>query len=184
MRVMIVGVCGLGLMGMAMSLTRQAPRAAPPTAAPVSAPVPNADSVTLQTVKYPQLIDIIHRHRGKVVLVDFWADYCPPCKRNFPHIVALHQQYANRGLVVITVSLDEPHQPGQRDRVLGFLRQQRANCVNLLLDESYSFWQDKLKIDGPPCLFVFDRAGVLRLRVTEDRFDAHAFDQRVAELLR
>jgi thiol-disulfide isomerase/thioredoxin len=179
MRAMVLVGCGLGLMVVALALTRQLPRAAPPTATDQTP----GDGVWLQSVNYSQLVETIHQHRGKVVLVDFWADYCPPCKRNLPHIIALHRQYAQRGLAVVTVSLDDAREPGQRDRVLGFLRQQQADCLNLLLDEPVDVWQRKLNLDGPPCLFVFDRAGVLRLRITDEQFDTQAFDRRVVELL-
>ena len=45
--------------------------------------------------------------KGKVVLVDFWASWCPPCKASFPVMADLHKRYASRGLVIIAVSVDE-----------------------------------------------------------------------------
>ncbi|MDI1313575.1 TlpA disulfide reductase family protein, partial [Prosthecobacter sp.] len=45
--------------------------------------------------------------RGKVVVLNFWATWCPPCRREIPDLVALHEKYAEQGLVVIGVSLDE-----------------------------------------------------------------------------
>jgi thiol-disulfide isomerase/thioredoxin len=44
---------------------------------------------------------------GKVVLVDFWASWCAPCKASFPAMAKLHADYAARGLVVAAVSIDE-----------------------------------------------------------------------------
>ena len=44
---------------------------------------------------------------GRVVLVDFWASWCAPCKASFPAFARLHADYAARGLVIVAVSVDE-----------------------------------------------------------------------------
>ena len=45
-------------------------------------------------------------HHGKVVIVDFWASWCVPCRRSFPWLNAMHRKYADQGLVIIGVNLD------------------------------------------------------------------------------
>ncbi len=44
--------------------------------------------------------------KGKVVLVDFWASWCPPCRRDMPHLVELYKQYRNKNFEIVGVSLD------------------------------------------------------------------------------
>lgn len=45
-------------------------------------------------------------YRGKVVLVDFWASWCVPCRRSFPWMNEMQHKYADRGLVIIAVNMD------------------------------------------------------------------------------
>jgi cytochrome c biogenesis protein CcmG, thiol:disulfide interchange protein DsbE len=54
------------------------------------------------------------RYRGKVVLVDFWASWCEPCRRSFPWLNSMHARYAQRGLVVIGVNLDRERAEADR----------------------------------------------------------------------
>ena len=54
------------------------------------------------------------RFRGKVVLVDFWASWCEPCRQSFPWLNAMQAKYADRGLVVIGVNVDRERADADR----------------------------------------------------------------------
>ena len=65
----------------------------------------HAPEIALKTVdgKDIHLSDL----KGKVVLVDFWASWCGPCRRNNPHLVKLYKKYHEKGLEIFGVSLDQ-----------------------------------------------------------------------------
>jgi cytochrome c biogenesis protein CcmG/thiol:disulfide interchange protein DsbE len=50
-------------------------------------------------------------YRGKVVLLDFWATWCDPCREEIPHFVELQNRYGNKGLQIIGVSMDDGPEP-------------------------------------------------------------------------
>jgi len=54
------------------------------------------------------------RLRGKVVLLDFWASWCEPCRQSFPWLNAMQAKYAGRGLVVIGVNVDRDRAEADR----------------------------------------------------------------------
>ena len=71
----------------------------------------------------------------------------------------MQRQYEKDGLVAVSVSLDDPGDKDARERILKFLRAKDAEFTNLFLDEPSELWSERLKIDLPPAVFVFDRDG-------------------------
>jgi thiol-disulfide isomerase/thioredoxin len=112
--------------------------------------------IELQKVKFSGLVDVICRNKGKVIVIDFWADYCLPCKKGFPHLVELHKKYSRDGLVAVSVSLD-PIEHDIEQRVLKFLQNKGATFTNLLLDEPPEVWTQRLHTETIPCIYVFNR---------------------------
>lgn len=49
----------------------------------------------------------LSRYKGKIVVLEFWATWCPPCKETIPELIALQKRYAGKGVVVLGVSIDE-----------------------------------------------------------------------------
>lgn len=69
--------------------------------------------------------------RGRVVLVNFWATWCEPCRVETPWLVDLDGRYRTRGLTILGVSLDD----GDRDQVAGFVRARHVGYPILLKDQ-------------------------------------------------
>lgn len=95
----------------------------------------------------------LHDLRGKVVLVNFWATWCPPCRKEMPDLDALYQKFKNQGLVVLAISDEETN------KVTPFLTE-RPVTYPILLDPGRKV-NDLFHIDGIPKSFVYDREGKL-----------------------
>ena len=63
-------------------------------------------------------------HQGNVVVVDFWASWCVPCRRSFPWLNDMHAKYAEQGLVVVGVNLD-----ASREDATAFLQEYPADFL-------------------------------------------------------
>ena len=96
--------------------------------------------------------------RGKVVLVDFWASWCQPCKVEMPGYQELQDRYGPRGLIVIGIALDT-----NSAAVAGFAKKLGVRYVLVL--NSPELQQKFGGILGLPTTMLFDRNGVLRDKV-------------------
>ena len=72
------------------------------TAGPVSGPAPN---FTLQMLGGGQMS--LAEHKGNVVMVNFWATWCAPCRQEMPHLEALHQRYSPLGFTLLGVNVED-----------------------------------------------------------------------------
>ena len=75
---------------------------------------------------------IIASNKGKVVVVDCWATWCVPCRKAFPETVKLSKAYADKGVVVVSLSFDDPVKGQVPDKVKEFLVKQDAQFENLV----------------------------------------------------
>jgi thiol-disulfide isomerase/thioredoxin len=116
-------------------------------------------NIELVAVSYDGLAQEVLRQRGKVVVVDFWASFCMPCKKAFPHLIEMHKKYAAHGLVVISVSVDDANDKEKVAAAHTFLRQIDSPFRNLLLRDPPDSWMKKLEFSLLPCCYVFDRHG-------------------------
>ncbi len=172
-------------------------RDAPPpeTDAPVSQqpseqqppePDPSAGErqVSVRVIDEQDLAEVIAGYRGEVVLVDFWATWCIACIQLFPHTVELHEQFADDGLRVISVSFDQPE---SEEAVLAFLKKHNATFDNFI--SRYGAGPESPeRFDLPgtlPQLRLYNRKGELTHTFPEPQsgVDPDAVDRAVEELL-
>lgn len=91
--------------------------------------------------------------RGKVVLVNFWATWCPPCRKEMPDLQALHNQFKDQGLVILGISDEDA------GKVKPFIAAQKITYP-ILLDPGRKV-NDLFRMDSIPKTFIYDRAGKL-----------------------
>lgn len=119
--------------------------------------------ITVTPVDRRSLESTIAEFKGKVVLVDFWATWCLPCVEQLPHTLDLGRRLADRGLVVITVSCDEP---ADAEQVTKFLTsKQAAGATNLISQfggSSKSMEEFEIATGAVPFYKLYDRTGKLQ----------------------
>jgi thiol-disulfide isomerase/thioredoxin len=115
-------------------------------------------------------------HAGKVVLIDFWATWCAPCRKELPMFQALQNQFRDRGFEVIGISLDE-----ESEKVVPpFIKTVGINYTNLLGDDDIAELYGP--IAGIPTFVLVDRDGKIRRRAT-GTFPREMFEKWITELL-
>jgi thiol-disulfide isomerase/thioredoxin len=96
--------------------------------------------------------------KGKVVMLDFWATWCPPCRASIPGLERLHRTYGPKGLVVLAISLDQ----GDWDSVKSFLAEYGITYTVLKGTEEVS---DRYMVRSIPMIVMVDREGSVRKRL-------------------
>jgi len=117
-------------------------------------------------------------YRGKVVLLNFWATWCMPCRAEMPGMETIWQKYKEQDLVIAAVSVDE----GSRGRIETFSKLFDLNFPILLDPESEV--SDLYKVSNMPTSFLIDRNGKIISRIvgTDDWTSPEAI-QLVEKLL-
>ena len=163
--------------------TSDTPAASVPAAEPQEAPVALAAPVGTsvgQSAPDFTLKDLdgnsvsLHQFRGHVVILDFWASWCAPCRASMPTLDGFATRYQDKGLVLVGVSLDR-----SASDATSYLKQSNYHRL-IALWESVSASQGVARTYGVsaiPRTFVIDRDGVIRfvdhpMRLTESFLDA------------
>ncbi|WP_242131838.1 TlpA disulfide reductase family protein [Aestuariivivens marinum] len=130
-----------------------------------SAPTPEGQTLALNDVK------------GKVTIIDFWASWCGPCRRENPNVVKLYETYHKKGLEIIGVSLDRE---GQKDRWLKAIEDDQLTWHHV---SNLKFWQDPIaklyNVRSIPATFILDTEG----KIIAKNLRGQALEKKIAELL-
>jgi peroxiredoxin len=114
-------------------------------------------------------------YRGKVVLLNFWATWCGPCREEVPEFVDLQSKYRDQGLVVIGISMDDDPAP-----VREFYERYRMNYAVAMGDDALA--ERFGGIIGLPTSFIIQRDGHIFAKQT-GVVDVETFEEAIKELL-
>jgi peroxiredoxin len=121
------------------------------TAADLSLPDLNGKFVSLSELK------------GKVILIDFWASWCGPCRHNNPRLVKLYNKYHDKGLEIYGISLDEDSEDWKKAVLHDKLR-----WIQVIDDKGWAAPSASIYgVDMIPSSFLIDKQGVIRSVNTE-----------------
>lgn len=119
---------------------------------------------------------------GKIILVDFWASWCAPCKKSFPVLDELQKRFGERGFVVIAINEDQKRSDMDR-----FLKENKVSFA-VVRDAAPDGKKlvDKVDVSTMPSSFIMDRAG--KARFIHSGFEGAAtkkqYEQEIESLLK
>jgi len=115
--------------------------------------------------------------RGKVVVLDFWATWCPPCRASLPFFENIHKKYKDKGLVVVGVSVD------MSDRVVKKFVESKGLTYLILLDKD-NLVSDLYNVFSIPTTIIIDKNGnIVTKKVGFNKSYERYYEETVKKLL-
>jgi peroxiredoxin len=130
-----------------------------------SAPNPDGKQLSLNEIK------------GKATIIDFWASWCGPCRRENPNVVKVYEKYHDKGLEIISVSLDKP---GQKEKWLKAIEDDKLTWHHV---SNLQYFQDPVaqqyNIQSIPATYILDADG----KIVAKSLRGQALEDKIAEML-
>lgn len=138
-------------------------------------PVPDCE---MRSIGGAEPVDL-DQFKGKVLYVDFWASWCPPCARSFPFMNDIEREFGDRGLVVLAINVDEKPEDAK-----AFLAKHSASFK--LAADTNGQCPQRFGVEAMPSSYLVDTHGVVRhvhvgFRAGEAEKLRAAIEQLVAE---
>ena len=119
----------------------------------------------------------LQQYRGKVIYLDFWATWCPPCKKSMPFLNSLRNELLDQGFEIVAISVDE-----DSDAAWNFLKQYPVDYA-IAMDPS-GLCPEQYDVKAMPSAYFIDRQGIIRfIHLGFRERDEKEVRQRVLELL-
>lgn len=61
----------------------------------------------IQRLDFSGLTELVQKNKGKVILLNFFATWCPPCRAEIPHLVTAYEEYAGKDVLIVSLSIDD-----------------------------------------------------------------------------
>jgi len=117
-------------------------------------------------------------YHGKVILINFWATFCGPCKAEMPSLNNLFLAFRNDGLIVLAISTDDSEKPVQ------YFIKGKTIAFPVLMDKDQEVYFDLYGVLGLPTSFLIDREGIIRDKIRGERvWDAPDMKEKIGMLL-
>lgn len=148
---------------------------------PASGPASANGRIT--AISGPELVNHIRALKSPLVLINFWASWCTPCKIEFPALLKMKQQWASRGLQVVFVSIDEPPDlPAAEEFLINsgveFATYYKGEQPNEFIRELFPKWQGSV-----PATLLYGQDGQL-VDAWEGETSPAEFENRVSKHLK
>jgi thiol-disulfide isomerase/thioredoxin len=115
--------------------------------------------------------------KGKVVLIDFWATWCPPCRAEMPNVKKVYEDFHDKGFEIVAVSLDK-----EEEKLRAYIKENQIPWTQI---SDFNGWENKTVqqfcVRGIPFMLVLDRKGVIRYRNVRGEEFRNAVAKLIAE---